>query len=279
MDMIRLTIKDKDRVLSIPFKSIIDVDNFTILFDNYLELVATLNKILNLKIRNVEMVDIYITYAYKKHSSDLLKTQYLPIKYSHDNYDIQDLERVYADYYKDDYTRIKTTREGIYNVKHEAIFSYISGDSSLITDNDIDMAVKAYFSNYSYKKYRDAYFRVTDIGYKVKINKMDINAKKIDRTNLSKYDMSSTYFNNLANYASIGENEHARVMDELAGYTFEELNHDLNNLDYTLFDGMGKKKENIDLDKDDMLALESLTGYDIDTLSRYVNKENKEHRR
>jgi hypothetical protein len=28
-----------------------------------------------------------------------------------------------------------------------------------------------------------------------------------------------------------------------------------------------------------MLALESLTGYDIDTLSRYVNKGNKEHRR
>jgi hypothetical protein len=42
---------------------------------------------------------------------------------------------------------------------------------------------------------------------------------------------------------------------------------------------MGNKKENIDSDKDDMLALESLTGYDIDTLSRYVNKGNKEHRR
>lgn len=268
-----LNIVYKNGVISIPFKGIKNIDMFTIGFNSYKELYERLSKLLNINIDFSNIMDIYINYEYKernKRGHTVIKK--LPIRLSMDDYDIQDVKRVYAQYYKDNHNRINTTDDGIKNVNHEAIkrFCYNSMD---ISDNDIDLAVNSYFKGDSYKKYRDAYFLLIQTGYDIKQNVYD----RENRTDLSKYSTSDEYFNYLRKYSFEGSLEHDKAIELLSLYDMEEL-RDMKGL----FDG------NTPLEKEDdwnlyIMALEELTGMDLDDLRESIknlgDSQNKDNGR
>ena len=91
--------------------------------------------------------------------------------------------------------------------------------------------------------------------------------------------MLDQYFNYLRNYAAIGEDEHAKAMDILAGYDMEDLKRMAKNKDYGLFDGEDVL-EKVDNDRDELLALQALTGKTYKELINIVKSdENKGRRR
>ena len=61
MESIFLVLEFDNNLIYLPFKSLEDIDNYTVGFDNVLELLATSNDILGLNIPREEMVDAYIS--------------------------------------------------------------------------------------------------------------------------------------------------------------------------------------------------------------------------
>ena len=253
---VKLMIKTNKGVLLIPVKGLAEIDEFTMWYPNELELNKMLNNILDLKIKNVNTVSLSLTYKFSESSP----VSFLPIKYRTDNYNYDSVREEYARYYKDDHRRIKTNTHGIRNVGHDAIINYLRGLRE-ITNNDIDMAVSSYFNGAGYKKYRDSYFVLKEAKYKVKIDKLKEEKSSIDRTNLSTYAVANPYLSGLKEYASFGEEEHAKAMDILAGYSMEELRRITKNNNYGLFDGEGieTKKDEKRIEQEEAMHLESIT--------------------
>ena len=279
MGNVKLIIKSEGRVISIPIKSLMDIDSFTVWYDNPQELARMLNSILDLKIKNINKVDISIAYRF----SDVSDFRYLPVKYKSDNYNCDDVKKQYARYFKDDHRRIKTTINGIRNVGHTAILDYIRGFKE-ISNDAIDMAINSYFNGAGFKKYRDSYFTLKQANYPVKIDKLEETKASSDRTNLSDYEMSSAYLEGLQEYSLQGSEEHAKAMDILAGYNLEELRSMAKNTDKALFDGEGvKTKPNEkELEHEEAMHLESITGKRLQELKELLNeyyKSKKGHRR
>ena len=84
----------------IPFNSLKDVDNYTVGFDNPLDLVATTGSILELNMPNEEILDAYLSEGEDKITDDSqeFKRRYLTIKYRRDDYVKDDLERKFSEY-------------------------------------------------------------------------------------------------------------------------------------------------------------------------------------
>lgn len=269
MAEVKLIIKTEKRVYSIPVNSLSEIDEFSVWYPNKLELGKMLNNILDLNIINFDKVDIFLSYRYSSNS----KVSYLPIKYSSDNYNCDSVKETYAKYYKDDHSRIKTNTSGIRNVGHQVIREYIQGTKE-ITNNEIDMAINSYFNGAGYKKYRDSYFVLKDANYKVKIDKLKEDEQNIDRTNLSTYAVANPYLSGLKRYAALGEEEHAKVMDTLAGYDMDELNRVTKNNNYGLFDGEGilTKRNDREIEHDEAMQLESITSKRLQELKELLNE-------
>ena len=281
MGKIELVIEYNKGVISIPFADIKSVDQFTMGYDNELELFSNLNNILNLNIKNGQLSNIYLKNSYHARSKGhKLQYQILPVKYSTDDCDLADLQQVYAKYYKDNHTRILAYREGIRYVKHDVIRNYNLNDDK-ITDIEIDMAVNSYFKDGSYKTYRDAYFRVKGAGYTVK-TLPKVETESINKTNLSSYDTDDDYLAYLQRYAALGEEEADKALEELSYLDMEEVEK-LANEKHGLFDYLDKgSKLNDQIDEiDSIMSLEALSGMSIDKLKEviadYQNKYQKRH--
>lgn len=256
MNRVSLNIIYENRVLSIPFKDLKSLDMFTINYNSYIELFNVLNKILDLKLDVNKFKDVYISYSYKRRNGKMATCE-LPIRLSMDDYDIDDLKKVYADYYKDNHMRILATRDGIRHVKHDAIRTF-NARSRDVTDSDIDSAVNSYFDG-SYKKYRDAYFTVVKSGYTVKNNEY---FDKDNRTDLSKYQTDNEYFNYLRRYANTSDEGHDKAIEILSGYDVDELKRNGMN---GLFDNeeISKKEDDLEIDT---LSIEALSGKSLEEL-------------
>ena len=244
---ISLVIEYNSGPIIIPFREILGLDNFTVNYDNKEELADALKQILGLKI-NETVNGAYIQYIVKG------KVSILPIKYSSDDFDLNDLVEVYKNYYKDDHMRIRTTEDGIKFVKHDTISDFMHNVRD-VNNIDIDKAVTSFFSG-SYKKYRDAYFTVKKYGYKVKLREFSKD------TNLSKYDVEDEYFQSLKREASLGRKSHDRVLEELSLRDIEDLKKEFPGL----FDGT-QKKEKVNINNE-RLVLQALTGINIDELEQ-----------
>ena len=244
MGKVSLVINDNGRIISIPFKDINSLDEFTVYYDNYLELVASLNELLDLGIEDIINTNVRCSYRYKTRSYKYLQDNLyayvdLPIKYRIDNFNFNSVRDMYAKFYKDDHERIMMVKDGIRNVSTNAIKSYLAGND--ISDRDIDIVVKAYF-NGSYKKYRNAYYLLTRMGYKVKID----NLSKGSKQELI-YNKDQEIINELLLRVKNGNMSNEEMLDYLANnYDIEELSK------------MFKKEKREE--KEEMLALEALTG-------------------
>lgn len=255
MSDFRLVLEFKGRIIAIPFKKIENLDAFTINYDNKKELAEAIKRILGINIKGI-IYEIYIQKVV-----DDKKLRILPVKYSSDDFDIDDLVNVYKQYYKDDHTRIKTTEGGIKFVKHDTITNFLHNVRD-VTNMDIDKAVDSFFKG-SYSKYRDAYFIVKRYGYKVKLDSQK-NAK------LSDYYSEDEYFQFLQRLASLDNDKRDKVIEELSLYDLEDLEKVIPGY----FDGTKRKKTiNIGLERQD---LSLLTGISIDELEeRFGNRRGR----
>ena len=251
MASVSLVLEFDDRVIAIPFRGLEKLDRFTIGYDNKVELFNSLTKLLDFRFKRERVNNIYIQYIVKDK-----KISILPVKYSQDDFDIDDLKNVYKEYYKDDHTRIKSTTNGIRHVKHETILNYLYNGLE-VTNMDIDKAVDSFLKG-GYKKYRAAYFTLKKHGYKVKCREMD------DEINISKYDSEDAYFQSLLRTTTMDKED--EVIEELSLHDIDDRKTDFPNL----FDGT-KNNEELDLNTERMV-FEELSGISTSELEESINK-------
>lgn len=269
MDKVKINIIYKDfGIVSIPFPNIKSCDEFTVGYQNNIELANTLARILNFNIGDKKIVDVYLEYSYQSRMSDRIITKQLPVKYSCDNFDFDDLRLVFAKFYQDDRDRI-FEEDGIRNVQSSVMRDYINKRTTTITDTSIQITVNSYLKN-NYKANRDAYFLLKQNGYSVKINEVFVENYQTPN-GLGPIDMKSGYFNYLKKYASQGQEEMAEVMDEIQRYDVEELREEIGISGYDNFDTIRKNSYQQKYSGDDeLLELEGLTGKSIDELKELL---------
>lgn len=260
--------------IAIPFRNLLEVDNYMVRFENVSELLQKIGKIVKKDLSSLRVIDSYIeyNYDYRTTGGNVDLNGKLPIKYKGDNYDDDSLIKGFVEYLKGDYQRIK--QFNIKFIKVPAIESYIRGNGTL-TDEDIDMAVNAYFKDGNYKKRREVYFKLKRFGKKVKINKYHEN-KVSGNGDLSKFEINDEYLSSLADYARKGEEEYQNVMEIISLYDIDDLNKKMKNPYYGVVDGMADYDQAF---SSDILALESATGISIQQLEKIINGSIKERRK
>lgn len=279
MDKVVLNVIYRNGItIKIPFEKLPVLDEFTGLFDNTLELGNKLIRILDLDILENSVLGGYVTY-YKE---DQEKTRVVeidkPIKYSSDEYKLDDLKDMYCQFFIDDRNRIKKKEYGLCNVKHNAIKNFVDGVNNSIGDFDIRRAVDSYFKN-GYLKRRDAYFNLKKEEYLV--SKKQKERKELEGKNLNSFNTNDEYFKYLKEYANLGEEEYAKAMDILSGYDIDEIKRGIFNSKYGVFDGAGQISTTTDYEdcRYLALALEKLSGYrlqqiiDMNELNYLDNKK------
>ncbi len=254
MDEVYLVIEHSKGVIKIPFKEIKDIDTFTMLFDNELELFAFLSNRLNFDIPTSQLDDIYVSYSYQSKTDDKTRWRSIPVKYSTDDYDLDDVEAMYAKYYQDNHTRILANTDELRHLNSDYIANYdIEKDN--ITDNIIALLVKAYFKDKSYMKRRTAYFRLKETGYHVKMRKKETVVSPY-HAQVFPYDVSDEYKDTIND----------RMLEELSLHDIEELQRNSNP---SLFDGQTNPKPAIP-DLDEIMSLEYLTNMSIEELQSAI---------
>ena len=97
------------------------------------------------------------------------------------------------------------------------------------------------------------------------------NTKMIER-DLSSFSSDDEYVQYLIEFASRGEEEKVKAIEELSKYDIDELDLVLNKSRFGLFDGIGYNR-NFTLE--DISDLERYTGLSIDELTAYVDSSRR----
>lgn len=270
-EILLFIITDKGN-MAIPFRSLLEVDSYTIRFEDINEFIQKISKIINRNLSSLRVVDSYLEYNYKTSNGGKNLKGRLPIKYNDDNYDDDNLITVFAEYLKGDYQRIK--QFNIKFVRVPAIENYIRGNG-ILTDEDIDMAVNAYFKDGNYKKRREVYFKLKRFGKKIRINKYRED-KVSGNGDLSKFEINDEYLSSLADYARKGEEEYQNVMEIISLYDIDDISKKMKNPHYGVIDGMTDYDQ---VFSSDIVALEVATGISIQDLEKIINGSIKERRK
>ena len=270
-EILLFIITDKGN-MAIPFRSLLEVDNYMIRFEDINEFIQKISKIINRNLSSLRVVDSYLEYNYKTSNGGKNLKGRLPIKYNDDNYDDDNLITGFAEYLKGDYQRIK--QFNIKFVRVPAIENYIRGNG-ILTDEDIDMAVNAYFKDGNYKKRREVYFKLKNFGKKIRINKYRED-KVSGNGDLSKFEINDEYLSSLADYARKGEEEYQNVMEIISLYDIDDISKKMKNPHYGVIDGMTDYDQ---VFSSDIVALEMATGISIQDLENIINGSIKERRK
>lgn len=269
-------------LIKIPFLGLQELDAFTARYNNKIELVNGFNELLKLSILPEQVDRVYVYYEYQVGKNDeKFKDSYIPVKYRGDNFNVDSLKQTFTQYLINNHDKIKEC--GVRKINTSAMREFMLGYDNL-SDFDIKTAVDWYFGDNKYAKIRNAYFMVKG---KTKLSKDKIlieQPKTIERS-LSRFSSNDENFQHLLEYASRGEEESYRVMEELSKFDLEELQIMLKNQHFGLFDGMIKNTD-VSLDEVngltqsksdnflyDLYDLEKYTGYDIDELIEYVSRK------
>ena len=261
---------DTDKgVVTIPFKSLEEVDRFTVIFSNKGELVNSFIEMLQLEIDLYDVTDVYLT-------DDKYKIQLdngcLPIKYSKDNFNYKSLEEAFVIYIKNDQKRILTT--DMRYLKTREILKFF--DAGFIDTYEIERAVRAFFDGTGYKRKRNTYFMIKDEdGIVIKCDKVD-EVHDLERGDLSKYySGEEDYLSHLIELSQRNPEMIDRVMDEIAQSDMEELASLLKIDGHGIVDGASDSKI---LMNSQIRLLEETTGISIDELREHHTKFGRKRR-
>ena len=269
-------------LIKIPFKSLQELDLFTVRYADENELINGFNELLKLSILPKDVINVYVYHEYQVGKNEnSFRDSYLPVKYIGDNYDLDSLKDGFIYYLQQDHNRVKDF--GVKKIKTAAMREFVLGNENL-SDFDIKVAVDKYFEGAKYGIFRNVYFKLKQRKVKVSKNRVKREEDKMIDRNLSRFSSDNEFYQHLLEYASRGPEESNKVVEELSKFDLEELSMMLKNPHYGLFDGV-VKNSNVSLDEvngqtqskfdaflEDLYDLEKYTGYDIDELIEYVSK-------
>lgn len=258
-------ITSNDEDINIPFMRLQELDDYTVRFDNQESLVGKLISLLEIPIDTSQVRHVLVECTPTSRNGKPYKAKYLPIKYKKDNYDSNNLKKVFADYLIEDYDRIKEF--DIRYISSKPIQDYLYGNGTL-TPYNIYHAVESYFERDSYGKKRSAYFTLKKNKRKVYIRRVE-NIHLREKNPLLKATFDDEYLDNLARYARQGEEEYDYVMDIIAGSDIEDLERKTTDKHYGVVDSV------YDSMKDDITKLELFTRRNIYELRDIANREIK----
>jgi hypothetical protein len=141
------------------------------------------------------MLDAYLSESIYKVNDDMqeFNNRSLAIKYKHDNYDIDDLKNKLASfmkYKKDKIYIFRGLKQVVKNYKNK-----YRGDKTLL-DADYNKIAKAYIG-VDYKRQKECYFKLKDMNYKIKINKLVVNPTKTNIQLEEEDKMNLCWFTNM----------------------------------------------------------------------------------
>ena len=173
MDSIYLVMEFEHNLIYIPFKSLMDLDEYTKGFENVLELLATTNDILELNIPRDEMLDAYISKDIDNIYDDMqeFRDRTLSIKYMRDDYDKKDLEKKFIKLVSKNINSAFSMFAGLKNIYDNYVIKYLANRT--IEEKDI-MKIALLYLGDNYKRYKGAYYILKDKKQKVKIKEKNI---------------------------------------------------------------------------------------------------------
>jgi len=280
LDTIKLVVVYDERTITIPFKNIALIDEFTIGYSNMQDIGTALNEILDLKLKNISVKKIYITKTTKNDEYFNTNTDYLPIKYSFDNFDYENTKNAYIDYlikHRELLNKQGTPLNKIminYSRKYNKIY---------LSEADIANIALLYLKysdgnnqRYDYNRFRQAYFTLIANNYQIKKINIPTPLNTINRIDLTKYNPEDEFFEYLISNSKIGKSENENAIDLIAQYSTEELTQKMSNPNYGLFDNQSiNVKRNIE---DEALLLQVLTNMSIQELINLIGNYQEKSR-
>lgn len=186
-EVVYLVIQFDSQIVCIPFVNLKLLDSYTMMYDNLLELAASINKTLNLGISNYEIQDVYLSERIDKINDDSqgFKKRYLEVMYSRDSFEYSELESKLASYIKHNIDRLEEFI-GLdlvinrYRHKYENIH--------LFSDDDIDKIAKLYLGTF-YKRHKECFFKLKDKKYSFKMQMKEIDYKRMSLEEADREDL------------------------------------------------------------------------------------------
>lgn len=267
---IYLKFDTSEGIVTIPFKSMQDVDLFTVMYLDSNSLFNGLIEILGLKLDNVTLFNTYLTDDKYKRSID---EKCYSVKYRGDNFNVESLKNAFVTYLYNDFNRILST--DIRYVKIEPIVNYFG--TGMIRRHELEMAVNRFFApGTGYKRKRDTYFLLKqvienidqndkgnpDANIRIIIDKVDLGVSdKASEMDLTKYSMGEDdHLNNLIELSIRNPELCDRIMDEIAQSDLEDIKRYLKS---GIVDG---SSDLVQLMEREIMLLEQATGLSIDEL-------------
>lgn len=268
---------DTDKgIVTIPFKNIKSVDQFTIIYDDIDQLVGSIIDVLKLPLSVYDVNSVYLTYD--KYNMGLNVETCMPIKYSGDNFNFESLKDAFAKYIQNDQSRILST--DMKYVKGYELSRYF--ERGYLDNYEISRAVNAFFSeNAGYKRRRDMYFFIkeSDEGIPVKIDSVDFEIDiKGGLKSFSTYGggEEDDYLSYLLEFAQRGEKELEIAMDAISQFDLEDLERLRKNNSFGIVDGV--RDDSILMERQKTL-LAVTTGMSIEKLRLSCNSFGRKSRR
>ena len=176
MNEIYLVLEYEHRIIYIPFRKLEYVDEFTCGYDSPQALCKIINDYLELGIPEDEMLDAYLSENIYKINDDMQEfdKRYLAIQYTRDLYDYNDLQVKFGNF-----IRYNSAKTYAFSGLDKVITNYRNKyrDGKALLDKDPDKISQAYLGT-DYKRKKECYFKLKDMGYHVKINKPYIDPTK-----------------------------------------------------------------------------------------------------
>ena len=171
--MVYLVLEYETGVYYIPFKNMACVDEFTSRYTSPLELCAVINDLLELNIPRNEMLDAYLSQSIDDVYDDMQEynKRYLAVKYKNHNFDNLDLDIKFGNLIRYDGNKTKNFIGLDKVIAHYKSKYCINRD---FMDKDIDKVALAYLGS-DYKRRKECFFKLKDLGYRIKINQVHIN--------------------------------------------------------------------------------------------------------
>jgi len=286
-EFVSLCIVTYNGLIKIPFRSLQELDLFTVRYRDENELINGFNELLKLTISSRDVINIYVYHEYQVgKNEDNFRDSYVPVKYKDDNYDLASLKDAFIYYLQQDHNRVRDF--GVRKIRTSAMREFMLGNEDL-SNFDIKVAVDKYFEGAKYGIFRNVYFKLKKRKVKVGKNRVKREEDKMMDRNLSRFSSDNEFYQHLLEYASRGPEESDKVVEELSKFDLEELSIRLKNPHFGLFDGVikntdvsldevnGLTQSKLDIFLEDLYDLEKYTGYDIDELMEYVS--GKGHRK
>ena len=262
--MYYLELEYDNKVISIPFGKLKDIDKYTM---KYKDRKVFLNKLISILELDIDIDFVNRMYLVKEEDR-LCEFDYetcLPIRYSNDNYDIDSLRDNFISYLQQDHSRIRMF-DVIY-VKLPWMMDFRDGKKD-ISNDEIKLAVNTYFKD-NYKGIRKVYFDIKD-ECKIKKGKFELSDKKIEREELSKLESNKDdYLQYLIELSSRSDEDRLRATYELSLMPMEDLVRIMSRGSGGVLDGLSDLGA---IKNDEVLELEMLVGMNIEDIRKIARK-------